>query len=164
MKALARREMILLSWTLGGVLSVPYIRYAWATNSVNTQLGNEPVSFLWEGSRDELNKLKRKFSIRGELRQQDVKNPLVYVLAGTLLLREFANIVHTILCQQHEGKHEGILIDARGEKIKILQDPKLFRGTVIIIGKDRTETKACNQLTDSSLLLKLLEEVLVTKK
>jgi hypothetical protein len=160
MNALTRREMILLLWTLGGVLAVPYMPYAWATNSVKTQSGSEIIPFLWEGSLDELNMLKDRFGIQGSLKQQDVRNPLVYVLAGTLLLREFSNIVHTIQCQMRKS----VVIDTRGEKIKTEIDPNLFPGTVTIIGRDGTEIKTCDQLTNSSLLVNLLAEAWAKKK
>lgn len=126
---------------------------------VHAQQGSgNNVSFRWRVPPAHYETLEQALVFDGRIEEErDTKGFLVFVFVGVALL---PSLVDSILTLRRRLVQPGILIDARGDLIKIDVDPTLPRGTILLCDKVGCRLYEPDQLTAPTELTKALADAM----
>ncbi len=113
------------------------------------------LRIVWRVPVAHIDTVKSSLVFEGDITEE--KNtkalPLIYVIAGVVLLPDFVSSLVDVIDKIKRGG--GLKIDARGDPIRVEIDPLLDRGTMIIVDKngttrflDKDERSGANELLD----------------
>ena len=108
-----------------------------------TNPATQKLEIEWKVAREQVKKVKKNLhlngSITGDLKTAEPTKglPLIYIFAGTAVV---SHIVKTVITIVKDLTHSGIIIDARGKKLKMYEKKGMNRGEILVIGKDGTHS------------------------
>ena len=114
-----------------------------------------PRQFRWRVPQAHADTVSKELRFDGQVAtEKDAKGvPLVFIFAGAVLLPYLAKAV---LALRREIVHGGVIIDTRGEEIRIDTDKSLSGGVIIIVSTNGTELYERDENGDPSELVTAL--------
>lgn len=124
-----------------------------------TASGDEsPREFRWRVPIAHFETVKKELRFEGEITEEkDTKGlPLVFIFVGVVLLPYLAK---AILAIRREIVYGGVLIDTRGDKIKIDTDKSLSSGVIVIVTPDGTQLYERDEIENPTEMVEALTKL-----
>lgn len=120
---------------------------------------DQPVAFEWRVPANQVEIVRNNLAYEGQERPQtDGRGvPVLVVFVGLALL---AYLAKAVLALQRQIAYGGVVVDTRGDPVRITHDNALDAGVILIVGKDGTQIIERNEITDPAQLIEALGKVL----
>ena len=133
------------------------IRRSNVLNAQNSSTKSRQQKFQWRVPIAHFETVNQELVFDGEIKQElDAKGvPLLYVFVGVALLPYLAKAIIALVKDIIYG---GVIVDTRGETIKIYTDKSLPTGATVVVRKNETIIIERNEITGPTELIEAISK------